>query len=114
MRIASIVRNTGASSAQRPAAPVTTGRGRDDEVEERRRPAAREAAGGGDGRVELAAIDDASASIVVVIDAGGPEPRGVDDERVARLPTPAARRSSGSAGGRPRSGRATGRWSPRR
>ena len=50
----------------------------------------------------------------VVADAGGAEPARVDDAAGRAPPTPAPRRATGSAAGRPRSGRASGRWRPRR
>ena len=113
-RMASMVRNTGASSAgggglrRAPAAAA------------RRSRSAWPAAGRAsrrarlDGAVELGGHRRLERLDLVVADAGVAEPALVDEQRVARRATPRPRPATGSARGRPRSGRASGRWPPRR
>ena len=97
------------------AARGASGRGPGDEVEQRRRRRAGQRPGGLDGVVELLRPPTPRARAIASSPTpAAAEPGGVDDERVALLPLVAAPRASGSAAGRPRSGRATGRWRPRR
>ena len=114
-RIASIVRNTGASSAPAPAAPGARAAARVDEVGRASRRRARAAAGRRRPRRRARARPPTrSASSASSATPGRAEPARVDDERVARLPLLQLLGRCGSAAGRPRSGRASGRSWPRR